>query len=166
MSYRNKTYVIFDGDSDIWAYGRMRGWNTLQNMEFDFHDAHDINALRDGSSEDTVKRKLRERLAYAKQAIILIGENTKNLYRYVRWEIECCIEMGIPIIAVNLNGRRIMDDNLCPPILKNKSAIHVAFKMKIIQHAMDDFCENFYKYANTKDNYRYPDNTYIQLGIE
>ena len=21
MGYRNKTYVIFDGDNDIWAYG-------------------------------------------------------------------------------------------------------------------------------------------------
>ena len=26
MSYRNKTYVIFDGDKDLWAYAYMLGW--------------------------------------------------------------------------------------------------------------------------------------------
>ena len=25
MSYRNKTYVIFDGDNDLWAY-RLHEW--------------------------------------------------------------------------------------------------------------------------------------------
>lgn len=165
MSYRNKTYVIFDGDTDMWAYAHMKGWNALPHVDFNFHDAHEINALRDDSSELTVKRKLRERLASTKQAIVIIGENTKNLYRYVRWEIECCIEIGIPIIAVNLNGRKIMDDNLCPPILKNKSAIHVSFRMKIIQFAMDNFCNNYSRYANSNDNYYYPEQIYKNLGI-
>lgn len=26
MSYKNKTYVIFDGDNDRWAYAYMKGW--------------------------------------------------------------------------------------------------------------------------------------------
>jgi hypothetical protein len=28
MSYRNKTYVIFDGDNDMWAYAYMKGWKA------------------------------------------------------------------------------------------------------------------------------------------
>jgi len=28
MSYRNKTYVIFDGDNDMWAYSYMKGWKA------------------------------------------------------------------------------------------------------------------------------------------
>ena len=36
MSYRNKTYVIFDGDKDIWAYGRMKGWKALPTVDFNF----------------------------------------------------------------------------------------------------------------------------------
>ncbi|MFD2366846.1 TIR domain-containing protein [Pseudoduganella sp. GCM10020061] len=167
MSYRNKTYVIFDGDEDIWAYGRMKGWNALETVDFNFFDAHDLNALRDGSAESTVKRKLRERLANAKQAIVLIGENTKNLYRYVRWEIECCIDLGIPIVAVNLNGLRIMDGKLCPPILKNKCVVHVPFKMKIIRLALDDFCANYHQYvAQGITDCFYPAATYSSLGIE
>ena len=26
MAYRNKTYVAFDGDNDMWAYAYMKGW--------------------------------------------------------------------------------------------------------------------------------------------
>lgn len=165
MSYRNKTYVIFDGDEDIWAYAHMKGWNTLPHISFNFHDAHDINALRDGSLEETVKRKLRERLANTKQAIVIIGENTKNLYRYVRWEIQCCLEMGIPIVAVNLNGMRELDQQRCPPILKGTPTIHVPFKMKIIQYALDQFCSNFPMFTNDSDYY-YVEDVYRSLGID
>jgi len=118
MGYRNKTYVIFDGDKDMWGYGFMKGWKKNENVDFDFYNAHEINKLLDGSSEDTVKRKLRERLANTKQAIVLIGDSTKNLYRYVKWEFETCIDLGIPIVAVNLNGKRQMDPNLCPPCIR------------------------------------------------
>ena len=40
MSYRDKTYVIFDGDNDIWAYGFMKGWKKNEHIDFDFDDAH------------------------------------------------------------------------------------------------------------------------------
>lgn len=165
MSYRNKTYVIFDGDNDMFAYRFMRGWKQNDNIEFNFHDAHEINEIRNGSNEETVKRKLRERLADTKQAIVLIGENTKNLYKYVRWEIECCIEKGIPIIAVNLNGSKKVDDNLCPPILKDVCALHVPFKMKIIQHALDNFCPNYATEKSKGNNLIYPEQVYVKLGI-
>ena len=166
MSYRNKTYVIFDGDEDMYAYAYMKGWKANEKIDFDFHDAHDINALRDGSNEETVKRKLRERLTNTAQAIVLIGASTKNLFRYVRWELETCLEMGIPIIAVNLNGKRTMDDALCPPIIKNKCVVHVPFRMKIMKYAMDEFVDNFSTYAgrNLIDCY-YPDDVYKNLGL-
>ena len=164
MGYRNKTYVIFDGDKDMWSYGFMRGWKKNENVDFDFYDAHEINKLLDSSSEETVKRKLRERLANTKQAIVLIGDNTKNLHRYVRWELEACLHMGIPIVAVNLNGKQQMDPSLCPPVIKGKPVVHVSFKMKIIKHALDDFCDNFSKYKGMADLY-YKDSIYKDLGV-
>jgi hypothetical protein len=165
MGYRNKTYVIFDGDKDMWGYRFMRGWKKNENVDFDFYDAHEINKLLDGSSEETVKGKLRERLANTKQAIVLIGDNTKNLYRYVRWELETCLNLGIPIVAVNLNGKRQMDPNLCPSVIKGKPVVHVSFKMKIIKHALDNFCDNFSKYKDMVDLY-YKDSIYKDLGVE
>ncbi len=128
MSYRNKTYVIFDGDNDYWAYARMKGWKTLRNIDFNFHDARDLNIIRDTSSEITVKRKLSERFSSAKQLIVVIGESTKNLYRYVRWELEVALDLVLPIIAVNLNGKRSIDINLCPPIIRNEFVVHIPFR--------------------------------------
>ena len=165
MGYRNKTYVIFDGDKDMWGYRFMRGWKKNENVDFDFYDAHEINKLLDGSSEETVKRKLRERLANTKQAIVLIGDSTNNLYRYVRWELETCLNLGIPIVAVNLNGKRQMDPGLCPSVIKGKPVVHVSFKMKIIKHALDNFCDNFSKYKDMIDLY-YKDSIYKDLGVE
>lgn len=164
MGYRNKTYVIFDGDNDMWAYAYMKGWNKNEHIDFDFYDAHEINKLLDGSSEDTVKRKLRERLANTKQAIVLIGDNTKNLHRYVRWELESCLNLEIPIVAVNLNGKRTMDDAICPPIIKGQPVVHVSFRAKIIKLALDNFCDNFTKYKNMTNLY-YKDSVYSDLGI-
>ncbi|MFM0414966.1 TIR domain-containing protein [Paraburkholderia aromaticivorans] len=143
MGYRNKTYVIFDGDEDMWSYAYMRGWNKNENMEFSFYDAHDLRPMSGTASEEYVKRVLKQRLENTKQAIVIIGEKTKNLFRFVRWEIEACIEMGIPIVAVNLNGKREMDEDRCPPILRDVCAIHVPFKAKAIQRALDVFCDNF-----------------------
>ncbi len=47
MSYRDKTYVIFDGDKDMWTYAYMKGWKQRENIDFNFYDAHDIRPLTD-----------------------------------------------------------------------------------------------------------------------
>src|SRR5688572_26801395 len=121
MSYRDKTYIIFDGDNDMWAYRYMRGWNASKNVDFNFQDAHDLKPLRqDAFVESTVKRRLKERFEVTNQAIVLIGEHTKNLYQFVRWEMETAQELDIPIIAVNLNQNRRYDANRCPAILRDE----------------------------------------------
>jgi len=164
MSYRNKTYVIFDGDKDMWAYAYMLGWKKNEHMDFDFYNAHDVNTITNISSEENTKRKLRERLGSTKQAIVAVGESTKNLYRFVRWELDVCLEKDIPIVVTNLNGKRSMDAERCPPLLKGKPIVHVAFKAKIIQKALDDFCDNYQKYKDKTDLY-YNDSVYTSLGL-
>ena len=150
----------------MWAYGFMLGWKSKDHMDFDFHDAHQLNTITSAANEATVKRKLRERFHSAKQVIVLVGESTKNLYRFVRWELDIAIELGLPIIVANLNGLRQMDSERCPPILKGKDAVHVSFKMKIIQKAMDDFASDYVSlYANKGEDYHYPDSVYKALNI-
>lgn len=166
MGYRNKTYVIFDGDRDMWAYGFMLGWKKLEHLDFDFYNAHDLRPLTQAANEETVKRRLRERFSTAKQVVVLVGENTKNLFRFVRWELEVALKLEIPIIVANLNGKRVADESLCPPILRKKPAIHVAFKMKIIQHAMDEFCAKYVMlYASESDSFHYSEAVYRSLGL-
>lgn len=162
MAYKNKTYVCFDADNDMWAYAYMLGWKENGNIQFNFHNAHEINNLRDGSSEETIKTKLRKRLENTKVLVILIGENTKNLYKYVRWEIEYAIEKEIPIIAVNLNKKKSKDTELCPPILKEELAIHISFGQKIMDYALNHWPESYESHKKNKDtgSYHYPDSIY------
>jgi len=139
VSYRNKTYVIFDADTDRWAYGYMKGWKSNENMDFNFHDAHEIGPLTSNVSDETIKARLRERFSNAKQAIVLVGENRKNLRKWVPWEIEISQKLDLPIVVVNLNGKRQMDSDRCPAGLREWVAAHVEFKAKIIQYALDNF---------------------------
>jgi hypothetical protein len=166
MAYRNKTYVIFDGDMDMWAYAYMKGWIIKDHIDFNFHDAHELMPISTAQNETYIKSKLRERLANTKQAIVIIGESTKNLYRFVRWEIEICLNLRIPIIAVNLNGIRYQDNERCPPILKDTYTVHVPFRLQIIKYALD----NFPRYHAVKSRIEngplyYEDSIYIGLGI-
>lgn len=165
MGYRNKTYVIFDGDKDLWAYAYMKGWKQSKNVDFNFFNAHDLNIISADDTEEDIKRKLHERLVNTKQAIVLIGESTKNLYRYVRWEIQECQHMGLPIVAVNLNKTRGFDESLCPPILRSADAIHVSFNARIIRFALDDFCSRFREFRGQGENWEYGADLYSELGL-
>ena len=166
MGYRNKTYLIFDGDKDMWAYAYMKGWNSHDHMDFDFYDAHDIRPLTDRAMDETIRARLRQRLSNTKQAIVLIGELTRYHHKFVRWELETCLNQRVPIVAVNLNGHRRLDLDRCPPILRDEYVVHVPLKMKIIRHALDHFPV---QYANRDHMARgpliYGDALYQQLGL-
>lgn len=167
MVYRNKTFVSFDGDSDIHYYRLMTAWKQSDNTSFNFHDAHVLNTARDSSLEMTIKSQLSERLRNSKAFVLLVGQNTKFLRKFVRWEIEQAINRRLPIIAVNLNGKREIDSKLCPPILQNQLAIHVSFNAKILQYALDNWpsSDEGYRITNISKPYYYVDNVYAQLGI-
>lgn len=166
MSYRNKTYVIFDGDNDMWAYGFMKGWKQNDRIDFDFHDAHDLGPLTDRASEATVRQRLRERFSSAKQAIVLVGDHTKNLFRFVRWEMEVALGLDLPIVVVNLNKKRQYDPGLCPPILRDKYLVHVSFNMSIIKYALDAFpAEHANRDLKAGGSRHYNDSIYKKLGL-
>jgi hypothetical protein len=150
------------------AYGYMKGWKSNENMDFNFHDAHDIRRLTGRASDETVKATLRQRFANAKQAIVLIGESTKDLRKFVPWEIDIAQKLDLPITVVNLNGSRQMDSARCPVALRKWPAVHVEFKARIIQHALDNFSGEYHSIqaATPKyDWYYYGDETYRALGL-
>lgn len=167
MAYKNKVYVAFDADSDIRYYRLMTAWKQNDNTYFHFYNSHDLNNIWYASNEQTIKRRLRERLNNTKVFILLIGEKTKFLYRYVRWEIEQALNLGIPIIAVNLNGERWIDEDKCPPILKNELAIHVSFNSKIIQKSLENW-GNYHKEMKKEGRsgpFYYNKDIYKSLGL-
>jgi len=68
--------------------------------------------------------------------VVIVGESTKNLYKFVRWEIENAIDLGLPIIVANLNNKTRMDSGRCPAILRDVCAVHIPFKKDAIKHAL------------------------------
>ena len=166
MPYRNKTYVCFDGDEDIRYYRLMCAWRANDNFSFNFHDAHDLNTARDSSQEESIKRQLRERFANSKLLVVLIGEKTRLLTKFVKWEMEVALRLGLPIIGVNLDGSR-QKTSLCPSAIRDELAVFVPFQMKIVEHAMKNWPDSHAKYMREGKSgaYVYNDSVYKGLGL-
>src|SRR4051794_17639313 len=85
MGHRDATYVIFDGDNDRGPYAFMRGWRASEHVDFDFRDAHELGTMTaNAQNEQYVKRQLRARMEKSSAVVVLVGDKTKWLYKYVR----------------------------------------------------------------------------------
>lgn len=167
MARRTRTYVAFDADSDIDYYYLMKAWKANDNMDFDFNNAHDLTTIRDDSGEEAIKASLRERMKNSKILMLLVGENTKKLRKYVPWEIEIALKADLPIILVNLNKSKAFDPELCPAILKNELTVSVPYVQSIMQHSLDTWPADHVKFRseNKIDRYIYLKPTYDRLGL-
>jgi hypothetical protein len=167
VAYRNKTYICFDGDKDMHYYRLMCAWKQHEGINFNFFNAHDLNTARDDSQEASIKRQLRERLSNTSALVVLIGEQTRYLYRFVRWEMEQAVQMGLPIIGVNLNGMRQQDADRCPPIIRDELAIYISFNSAILQHALENWPSSHSKYRTEGKTgaYYYNPEVYQRLGL-
>ena len=166
MSYRNRVYVSMDADNDINYYYMMKAWKQNDNISFNFYDAYDIKNNYD-KSEVSIKQSLMERFRNSKVFVLLVGEHTKYLFKYVRWEIEQAIKRDLPCIVVNLNGKRIMDVNLCPPLIREHLAVHISFNSIIMQYALENWTNEYYelKRNGKRGAYYYSDEIYEELGL-
>lgn len=166
MSYKNKVYVSMDADSDLHYYYLMKAWKQNDNVPFNFYDAHDLNNIYD-KSEASIKSGLQERFRNTKVFVLLVGEHTRYLYKYVRWEIEQAIKRELPCIVVNINGKRSVDLNRCPALMRDNLAVHISFNAKILQYALENWPEVFidYKRERKRGAYYYNDEVYKALGL-
>ncbi len=134
-------YVVFDGDNDKWAYAYLNGWKENKNIDFNYQNAHDLDTMTgQAQNEQYVKSKLRERMKKSSVVLVLVGEKTKNLHKFVRWELELALELGLPIIAANLNKTNGKDDDLCPVIIRGKACVvHIPYTLEAIKYGMRNF---------------------------
>ena len=78
--------------------------------------------------------------------VVLIGPWTQYLRRFVHWEMEQALDLGLPIIGVNLNALRQQDPDKCPPIIRKELAVYVSFNRHILQHALENWPETHYSF--------------------
>ncbi len=162
-----RTYVIFDGDKDRYAYAFMKGWKVNDRVEFDFQDAHDLGEMTGrAQNEAYVKSELKKRMELSSQVLVLVGESTKYLRKFVGWEIELALKLDLPVIVVNLNDKRRMDEDRCPVPLRTGYIVHISYKRAIIKYALDNFPAEFRGRDRAAIGARiYNDTHYQNLGI-
>jgi hypothetical protein len=113
MAYRNGNYSAFyvaepfsesnlgaSATHDFCYYSQLRMWKGADS-DFSFTDSHNKNYnVRGGSSWETLKRRLHERLDNSKNIILFLSSITKNspaLREEIDYGINIC---GLPIIAI------------------------------------------------------------------
>jgi hypothetical protein len=167
MPYRNKTYVCFDGDTDMHYYRLMQAWQQNDRSPFNFFNAHDLNRAYDDSMEESIKRQLRERLRNTKVFVVLIGARTRYLFKFVRWEMEQAIRLELPIIGVNLSGLRKQDPERCPPVIRDTLAVYISFNPAIMQHALETWPSDHAKFRSELRSgpFYYDETTYRSHGL-
>jgi hypothetical protein len=167
MMSTGTTYVVFDSDKDRYAYAFMKGWKVNERVEFEFRDAHDLGAMTTRAQDEAyVKSELRKRMQASNQVLVLVGESTKSLSKFVGWEIDLALSFGLPIIVVNLNDKRCMDEDRCPVSLRTGYIVHVSFKRAIIKYALENFPAEFRGRDRAATAPRiYNDDVYQRLGI-
>lgn len=162
-----RVYVAFDADKDFWAYKFMRGWAAADWVDFGFDDVHKERPIPDGMGEVATKRRLEKRMFGSDAVVLLVGESTRYLYRYVRWELELALDLQLPIIAANLNKLRVIDPALCPPIIRDEYVVHIAYKARMLNHALESFPAEFARRAPSARGPRsYSRAVYRSLGIQ
>jgi hypothetical protein len=169
MAYRNKTFVSFASE-DIASYRLMCAWKANRNIEFNFHDAHDLNTALDTSAPDTIRRRLRERLSNTKQVVLLVGDETRAVAarrsRFLHYEVEVIQNLGLPLIFANLNASRRVQRSRLPARLAEKYSLSVSFQPTIIRYALDDWAERYATGRRTKSGpHKYPASVYERLDL-
>lgn len=169
VSYRNKTYVAFASE-DIRCYRLMEAWRDNDNIEFDFHDAHDLVTALDTSQPETIRRRLRERLNNAKQVVFLGSQKGKSKAgdgkSFLFYEVETIAKLNLPVVIANLDGDRTIDRNFIPQRFLDDDHYteSVSFQPAIIKYALDYYAPAFPKSDKTGPHY-YKASVYEQLGI-
>jgi hypothetical protein len=171
LAYRNKTYVAFASE-DITSYHLMEAWKANKHIDFNFFDAHDLNVALDTSQPETIKRRLRERLANTKQAVLLGSPDARRKggdgKSFLDFEVKALLEMEIPIVIANLDGGRTVKRANIPEAIcsSNQYTLCVSFQPAIIKKALDDFIERFPEDNKTKSGlYEYKASVYDSLGL-
>jgi hypothetical protein len=164
MAYRNKTFVSFASE-DIHYYWLMTAWNQNARLEFDFHDAHDLNTARDTSQPETICRRLRERLNNTKQVVMLLSDVTRRKAAtpgtFLYYEANTIAEMDIPVIFANLNKSRSAQSARIPQSLLELYSISVPFGIYTIKFALDDFPNAYQQFKRSRVGpYCYKDEVY------
>jgi hypothetical protein len=154
---RTKTYIAFDGDTDLMSYRTIQSWSADPKYPFVLNNAHDVNYARDDSLPESIINQLRERLDVSTHVVIIIGSVTnRNRRGILQYEIRYALRHKLPIILVfqgfsslHDNSERLWKEKLAPRIpavlrdwIEDKYCVVCPFTRDVVVEAI-------YRYSHT-----------------
>jgi len=153
-TYRTKTYIAADFDTDKDAVDELHKWNNSKFWGLNFVDIHSLTQSRDSSQYCSIKKSLKGRMDISKTFVIIVGANTNsitkgsckycNSYRsyitlppacikgnsidllsYIKYECNQAVKAKIKIVVLYKSTR--VNKSLCPEFVRNVGT-HVAMK--------------------------------------
>jgi len=98
---RTRTYVAFDGDTDLMSYRTIQGWSADPNNSFSLNDAHELTNARDDSLPESIINQLKPRLDASKHLLLIIGSSTNtNRKGILQYELRYALRNSLPIFLV------------------------------------------------------------------
>ena len=81
-------------------------------------------------------------------------------------ELDLALELEVPVVVININGKRSLDSDLCPTIIQDRIALHISFNAKIIQKAIEVWPEYYQKNKDKEPGARFfKSEVYQNLGL-
>ncbi|PIJ96864.1 TIR domain-containing protein [Lysinibacillus sphaericus] len=175
MAYRNGVYAAFDGqgkinhsESDIRYFNLLKSWN--KGEDFKYNDSHQkTNAVRDTSSVDTLKRRLRDRLSNSRVMIVIISNDTNYDRGLLNYEIEKALDyyklpliITYPEIEGKINSQWSILEKRWPKALKERLndtkrsdivCLHIKFNKSEILRALEHMTVHDKKYIGSRLSY-------------
>ena len=181
MAYRSGTYIAFDGleqtdpsKSDFKYYATIQAWAKNKDIDFKYVDSHDKTyAVRDSSKKETLKARIRERLANSKNTLVILSSDTRKSGSMLSYEIEEAVDnYKLPLIVTYVDYLIVATpDQLSdywPYALSSRignsvvRAIHIPFIKGAILDAIGQF--NLSKMPETAKNY-YSEQAHRSFGV-
>ena len=95
---RTRTYIAFDGDTDLMSYRTIQGWSADRDTPFSLNDAHELNYARDDSLPESIIVQLRARLDASRHLLLIIGSATNtNRKGILQYELNYALRNKLPI---------------------------------------------------------------------
>lgn len=180
MSYRNGTYIAFDGLgqinptlSDFKYYATIQAWAQNSNIDFKYVDSHNKTyAVKDSSLRITLEQRIRERLSNSKNVIIILSSDTRKSGSMLTYEVEQAVDTYLlPLIVTYVDYKIVADpsrlSHYWPDALRMRiqngtaSAIHIPFCKEALLDAIGQF--GISNKPTTSLNY-YKENAHRQFG--
>lgn len=162
-----KIFVCYDHEKDVAYFNILKSW--LSGDDFTIVTGCSVSEAMVSSRALTSRvAMLEQKLHNVSAFILIVTENARNLSMQMLWEVNVALNKDVPIIAMNINGLRYIDENNCPTLLKNKHVLHIANNSKVLEKALEiwpTYYKEHKKEAGQGARF-FKDEFYRSLGID